>query len=141
MTPTAQQKQPLRVIVDSNVLFMPLQFKIDIHSELKRLLNRNFELVLISPVKRELERLATKSSPKMQKNAALALKFSEQCSYVEVAEASQKTTDDIILKVAGEWKAPVFTNDKLLRKRLRDINVPVIYMREKSRLEIDGLIS
>jgi len=141
LTPTAKQKQPLKVIIDSNALFIPFQFKIDMYNELKQLLNRNFELVLISPVKRELERLATKSQPKMQKNASLALKFAEQCSYFEVGEASQETTDDLIVKVACEWKAPVFTNDKLLRKRLRDINVPVIYMREKSRLEIDGLIS
>ncbi|RLI16819.1 nucleotide-binding protein, partial [Candidatus Bathyarchaeota archaeon] len=32
----------------------------------------------------------------------------------------------------------VFTNDRNLRKRLRNINVPVIYVRQKSRLEIDG---
>jgi rRNA-processing protein FCF1 len=32
----------------------------------------------------------------------------------------------------------VFTNDRQLRNRLRDINVPVIYVRQKSRLEIDG---
>jgi len=129
------------VIIDSNALFIPFQFKIDIYNELKQLLNRNFELILISPVKRELERLATKSSSKMQKNASLALKFAEQLSSYFELEASQETTDDLIVKVACEWKAPVFTNDKLLRKRLRDINVPVIYMREKSRLEIDGLIS
>lgn len=141
LTPTSKQKQPLKVIIDSNALFIPFQFKIDIYNELKQLLNRNFELILISPVKRELERLATKSSSKMQKNASLALKFAEQLSSYFELEASQETTDDLIVKVACEWKAPVFTNDKLLRKRLRDINVPVIYMREKSRLEIDGLIS
>jgi rRNA-processing protein FCF1 len=28
-----------------------------------------------------------------------------------------------------------------LKKKLRDISVPVIYVRQKSRLEIDGLIS
>jgi rRNA-processing protein FCF1 len=44
------------------------------------------------------------------------------------------------LKIAKEWGSPVFTNDRLLRKRLRDISVPVIYVRQKSRLEIDGMI-
>jgi rRNA-processing protein FCF1 len=46
--------------------------------------------------------------------------------------------DDAIVKVASEWRSPVFTNDRALRKRLRDINVPVIYVRQKSRLEIEG---
>lgn len=141
MTLTPTKKQTLKVIADSNVLFVPLQFKIDIFSELRQVLNRNFELVLLSPVKRELETLAEKSSPKMRKNASFALSLAEKCTYVKVPESVQEPTDDAILRIAREWKVPVFTNDKLLRKRLRDINVPVIYLREKSRLEIDGLIS
>ena len=51
------------------------------------------------------------------------------------------TTDDAIVRVAKNWNSPVFTNDRDLKKRLRDISVPVIYVRQKSRLDIDGLIS
>ena len=40
-------------------------------------------------------------------------------------------TDDAILRIAQAWKAPVFTNDKLLKKKLRDISMPVIYVRAK----------
>jgi hypothetical protein len=141
MTLTPTKKQTLKVIVDSNALFVPLQFKIDIFSELRQVLNRNFELVLLSPVKRELEMLAEKSSPKIRKNTSFALAIAKKCTYVKVSEKTQEPTDDAIIRIAREWKAPVFTNDKILRKRLRDINVPVIYLRAKSRLEIDGLIS
>jgi rRNA-processing protein FCF1 len=134
------KKQPLKVIVDSNALFVPLQFRIDIFSEIARLLNRSFELILLSPVKRELETLAEKSSPKTRKNASFALSLAEKCRYVKAHEKPKEPTDDAIARIAKEWNAPVFTNDKLLRKKLRDISVPVIYVREKSRLEIDGLI-
>jgi hypothetical protein len=48
--------------------------------------------------------------------------------------------DDAIVRAAKDWKAVVFTNDRQLRKRLKDISVPVIYVRQKSRLEIDGMI-
>ena len=136
----SQKKQVVKIILDSNALFVPLQFKIDVFEELKRLLNVNFELVLLSPVRRELERLAEKGSPKMSKNISYALKLAEKCKLVEVNEKTAVSTDDIIVKTAQEWKSPVFTNDKQLRKRLRDINVPVIYVRQKSRLEIDGMI-
>ena len=136
----SQRKQVVKIILDSNALFVPLQFKIDVFEELKRLLNMNFELVLLSPVRRELERLAEKGSPKMSKNISYALKLAEKCKLVEVNEKTAASTDDIIVKTAQEWKSPVFTNDKQLRKRLRDINVPVIYVRQKSRLEIDGMI-
>ncbi|XES76778.1 MAG: PIN domain-containing protein [Candidatus Bathyarchaeia archaeon] len=141
MTNTSEPKQPLKIIVDSNALFVPLQFKIDIFTELQRVLNRNVQLILLSPVKRELETLTQKKSPKVQKEAAFALTLAEKCSYVKVSEKPNEPTDEAILRIAKKWKAPVFTNDKLLKMKLRDISMPVIYVREKSRLEIDGLIS
>jgi hypothetical protein len=134
------QRETLKVILDSNALFVPLQFKIDIFSDLQRLLNRNFELILLSPVKRELKALTEKGSPKMRKNASYALKLAEKCKYVEVGDLASALTDDIIVKVAKDWSSPVFTNDRQLRKRLKDISVPVIYVRQKSHLEIDGMI-
>jgi rRNA-processing protein FCF1 len=130
----------LKVILDSNALFVPLQFKIDIFEELERLLNRKLELILLSPVKRELELLAEKGSPKMRKNASYALRLAEKCRYVSVEASDSALTDDVIVETAKNWGVPVFTNDRLLRKRLRDINMPVIYVRQKSRLEIDGLV-
>jgi rRNA-processing protein FCF1 len=130
----------VKVILDSNALFVPLQFKIDIFDGLEQLLERKFELIVISPVKRELEVLVKRGSPKMRKNAFYALKLAEKCTYVEVDAPASALTDDVIVKVAGEWKAAVFTNDRQLKQRLRDISVPVIYVRQKSRLEIDGMI-
>ena len=137
---TQSQRERLKVILDSNALFVPLQFKIDVFNDLKQLLNRSFVLILLSPVKRELEALAQKGSPKMRKNASYALKLAEKCKYVEVDVPASTLTDDVIVKIANEWKAAVFTNDRQLRERLRDISVPVIYVRQKSRLDIDGMI-
>ncbi|MCL2135551.1 MAG: 30S processome protein Utp24 [Candidatus Bathyarchaeota archaeon] len=133
--------QPLRVLLDSNALFTFLELKIDIFEELQRLLNRNVEFVVIHPVKIELELLANKKSFKLRRQANFALKLSERCKIVKVDVPDKITTDDAIIKVAKEWNTPVFTNDRQLRKRLRDISLPVIYVRQKSRLEIDGLIS
>jgi uncharacterized protein len=133
--------QPLNIILDSNALFTPLELKIDIFEELKRLLNRNIEFVLISPVKTELELLANKESAKTRRQANFALRLAEKCKFVIVDVSDKYTTDDAIVKVAKDWNSPVFTNDSQLKKRLRDISVPVIYVRQKSRLEIDGLIS
>ena len=118
-----------------------MEFKIDIFEELKRLLNRNVEFILLSPVKRELEMLATKDSPKIRREAFFALKLAEKCKYVPVENDEKLTTDDAIVRVAKNWNSPVFTNDRQLKKKLRDISVPVIYVRQKSRLDIDGMIS
>ena len=138
---TPKKKQPIKVILDSNALFVPLEFKIDIFEELKQLLNRNVEFVLLSTVKHELELLAAKDSPKIRREAFFALKLAEKCKYVPLENDEKLATDDAIVRIAKSWNSPVFTNDRQLKKKLRDISVPVIYVRQKSRLDIDGMIS
>jgi hypothetical protein len=133
-------EKTVKVILDSNALFVPLQFKIDIFQELQTLLSVKFETVLVSPIRKELETIAEKGSPKMRKWAAYALKLAEKCVLLEVEEKIACSPDDIIVEVARKCNCPVFTNDRKLRKRLRNISVPVIYVRQKSRLEIDGRI-
>jgi uncharacterized protein len=134
------KKEPLKVILDSNALFVPLQFKIDVFEETRRLLNRNVQFVLLSAVKNELEMLSMKGSPQEQKTVFYALKLSEKCTFVKVDAPKSMLVDDVIVKTAKEWHSPVFTNDSQLRRKLRDISVTVIYVRQKSRLELDGLI-
>jgi hypothetical protein len=140
MTTSPNSNAALKIILDSNALFVPLESKIDIFAETKRLLNRNLDFVLLSPIKNELKLLATKDSPKIRREALYALKAAEKCRYVVVDNAEKLSTDDVIVKIAKAWNSPVFTNDRQLRKRLRDISVPVIYVRQKSRLDVDGLI-
>jgi uncharacterized protein len=137
---TPNKPQPLKVILDSNALFVPLKFRIDIFEELRRLLNRNLEFVLLSPVKHELEMLAAKDSPKIRREASCALRLAEKCKIIAVEDRGE-AIDDVIVRIAKNWNSPVFTNDRVLKKKLRDISVPVIYVRQKSRLDIDGLIS
>ena len=140
MSTSPKRNETLKVILDSNALFVPIEFKLDIFVEVENLLNRKVDLILLSPVKRELELLSTKNSPKIRKEAYYALKLAEKCKCVTVDEDEKLPTDDVIVTVAKAWKSPVFTNDRQLRMKLRDISVPVIYVRQKSRLEIDGLI-
>jgi uncharacterized protein len=134
----ANPKSPLKLLLDSNALFVPLEFKIDIFEEVKCLMGRNVEFILLSPVKRELELLAAQKAPKLKRMAAFGLRLSEKCLFVPVEDHGEQT-DDVIVRVAKSWSSAVFTNDRVLKKRLRDISVPVIYVRQKSRLDIDGL--
>lgn len=125
--------------MDSNALFAPMQFKMDVFGELERLLNRHFELVILSPVWHELETLSSDGSPKIRKMADFALQLARKCKYLEYS-SSAKTVDDSIIEAAAKNGMPVFTNDAQLRKKLRDIRVPVIYVRQKSHLAIEGMI-
>jgi rRNA-processing protein FCF1 len=135
-----QAQRKLKVILDSNALFVPLQFRIDIFEQLQTLLNVKFEPLVLSSVMKELGTIAEKSPPKMRKQALYALKLAEKCVVLDVKEETEGSPDDTIVEAARKLNCPVFTNDKKLRKKLRNINVPVIYVRQKSRLEIDGRI-
>lgn len=130
----------VKVILDSNFLFVPSQFEIDIFEELINLLSQHVDFVLLSSTREELQKLAEKVSPKLKKNASLALKLAEKCRVVQVNRALSESYDDVIVRVAKKWKCLVATNDRTLKKKLRNISVPVIYLRQKSRLEIDGSI-
>jgi len=140
MSTLSNNKSSIKIILDSNALFVPLEFKVDIFEETRRLLGRNVEFIVLSPVKAELELLAANEASKVRRQASFALRLSQKCQIVAV-EDHGKETDDCIVEVARNWAVPVFTNDRVLRRRLRDISVPVIYLRQKSRLDIDGLIS
>ena len=128
----------MKVILDSNFLFIPSQFQVDIFEELSKLLNQRVDPIVLSPTHRELLKKARGGSPKIRKRASLALKLAEKCRLVEVEQGFDETPDDVIVRVATEWRCPVATNDRVLRRRLRDISVPVIYLRQKSRLEMEG---
>jgi len=128
----------MKVILDSNFLFIPSQFQVDIFEELPKLLDQRFDPIILSSTRIELLKKIKKGSPKMRKRASLALELAERCHLVDVEQGFEETSDDVIVRVATEWKCPVATNDRLLRKRLRDISVPVIYLRQKSRLEMEG---
>ncbi len=84
MSNSPKSKEPLKVILDSNALFVQLELKIDVFEETKRLLNRNLDFILLSPVKHELEMLAAKNSPKTRREASYALKLAEKCKQVAV---------------------------------------------------------
>ena len=130
----------LKVILDSNFLFIPAKFQIDVFEELAKLLNQRFEPVLLSLIYQELKTIAEKGVPSRRRQASLALKLAEKCKLVNVEKHVEETNDDVILRIAILWKSPVATNDRKLRRKLRARAIPVIYLRSKNRLELEGAL-
>lgn len=135
------EKVTLKVILDSNFLFIPSQFRIDIFEELMSLLNQKYEAVLLSSTLEELLTMARKGSPTRRKQAALALELARNCSIAKIEKGLGETNDDVIYRMAVKWRIPVATNDSELRRKLRAQNIPVIFMRGKSRLGLEGALS
>jgi rRNA-processing protein FCF1 len=134
------KEKKLRVVLDANFFFVPLQFRVDVFEELENLLNQRFEPIVLSSTRRELWGLAKATSTKERKQALLALKLVERCRVVSIEKGLGESYDDVIVRVAAEWKAPVATTDRELRRRLRSLGLPVIFLRQKQRLILEGSV-
>jgi len=129
----------VKIILDSNFLLIPFQFRIDIFEELNDLLGK-VEPIVLSTTVEELKKMAEKSSAKKHMQFSAALNLTEQCEILEVKRESSESYDDVILRVASELRIPVATNDAELRKRLRKMGLATIYLRQKARLVVEGNI-
>lgn len=131
------RKEKIKVIFDANFLFIPFQFRIDIFREIESLIG-HFEPVILSTTLEELMRLSNRKSIKVRKNALSALDLAKKCNIIEVRAEVGESYDDVLLRVAKEYKSIVATNDSKLRKRLREAGVATIYLRQRAYLQING---
>ncbi len=125
------------VLLDSSFLLIPLEEGVDIYSELERLLGLPRCLVP-KPVLEELKRLRDAASPLEAKRINLALRMAERCETLNVELGEGEEVDDLLLRLAREMRCPVATKDGELRKRLRREGIPVIYLRQRAYLEMEG---
>ncbi len=115
---------------------IPGMFGVDILSELNRLLIQSYELLIPSPVFRELIKISKRGKPKERLAARVGINLTGRGKIIKV----KGPADEAILKLAGERSYIVGTTDSLLRKELRRRGAVVVYLRDRSHLEMDGLI-
>ena len=123
------------LILDTNFLLIPYQFKIDIFSKLYDLMNEGYDIILPSGVKSELEKIAS-GKGRHALGGRLALKIIEKNSGSITIVKSEGSVDDWILDFAKQKRAIVCTNDKELRMRSKKDDLRVITMNSKARIDL-----
>lgn len=121
----------MKVIVDTNGLMVQAQFGVDVLDELGRL--GYDERIVPSAVLDELEALRKKVKGADKMAVAVAGALAKRCKVVEAPGSA----DDVIVELAKELDADVFTNDAALRKRLKAQGTRTVFMRSKHKLEAD----
>jgi len=124
---------PRVVIIDTNFLLVPFQFRIDLFSELEYLIEMSHSYVISSGSIAELKKIAEKNG-KNAIAARLALKMVEANSNRIEIVRSTKHVDDWIVEYAEKRGAIVCTNDKGLRKRLKNADIKIIALKGKTRV-------
>lgn len=110
------------VILDTNALLMPFQFDINLDTELDRLLGNQTVFVPSSVIK-ELKGLQRKEAEKL----------AEKYEHLEVEKKADEGVKEAVKKLNGI----LVTNDDELINWCKKNNIPVIYLRSKSHLEMD----
>jgi uncharacterized protein len=121
------------VVLDTNFLLVPFQFKIDILRELDFLVDVSHHFVVSSRSVHELEAIA-KAIGKNGMAARLALKMLQaNKEKIKIIESDMEV-DDWIVEYSKANRAIVCTNDSFLRKRLKGADVKVAAMKSKSKV-------
>jgi len=130
----------VKVVVDTNFLLTMAQGVIA-PSSLNDAINASYELITTNAVVKELEAMS-KGEDLLAREAGFALKLLERLG-VQVLRVKAGSADESILTLAKELvqngdRVVVATNDKNLRRSVRRLGVPTLYLREEGlRLEID----
>ena len=123
--------------MDSNFLFLVVSTGLDIFSEIENLIPGRVQFCIADPIRKELVKLSLKKS-EVGRKARFALRLADKCDNIKIESKGFEKVDDVLIRFAGRNEVIVATSDKELRQRLRDINVPVIYVRGRSRVELEG---
>lgn len=122
-----------KVLLDTNFLLIPFQFKIDIRKQIEELLEEPHELVVPSGVVSELKKLG-KGHGKEGASARFAIKLLGLMDVKKVRSTGH--VDDWIAGYARKEGAVVCTNDVGLRHKLKNGGVKMIVLRSRARLGV-----
>lgn len=138
------------VIVDSNFILLPFQFKIDYFFEIRQILEGKLTFIIFQQILNELES-KKRRDPKATKfrrfleSGLLYLEKNNDKYPIEIIEEvknNNETTDDFLLKKANELKIKdnsvyLATNDSELRRKAHSQLINTIFLRQKKYLSIE----
>ena len=123
-----------KILLDTNFFLAPFQTGVNVMSELDRIMTEPFELMTISPVKTELEKIVRTAKGDDKICARLGAELARN---IKVEEARGQGDDAIMLYLRDRKNIIVATNDSNLRKTLKKEKIRTIFVKNKSKLDIE----
>ena len=122
-----------KIIIDTNFLMIPFQFRVDIFSEIDRLCNFAYKLYIFSASIGELESIIKNQKGKSKRAAQFALKLAN-LKKIGIIDAKGSDVDGLILENCGD--AIIATQDRELKRKLAEKKASIIILRQKNHLEL-----
>lgn len=127
---------PKIILLDTNFLLIPFQFKVDIFSEIARICDFSYNLAIIDRTMEELESIKKNQKGKDKLAADFAIKLLKKKDLKIIRTNSKKPVDDLIAEFAVKG-AIVATQDSLLRKTIKNNMGKVIFLRNTRFLKLE----
>ena len=112
------------IALDTNVLLGIESLKINPFEEIRMELGNSARIVMPLEVKKELEKRGIKKGPAKTAKAVI------ESEKPEIVETKAKNADDALLELAKNGFF-VATNDRALRKKIKQGNGTVVFLRKK----------
>lgn len=113
-----------KIILDTNFLLTSIKFKVPLFEEINRICNFKYQLYIIDKTLDEL---------KNKKNEKLILKLIKNKKIKTIKTKKDKNVDSLILNTIKKDDI-VATQDKKLKKKLKDKKIKLIIIKQKKYL-------
>ena len=138
------------IVIDSNFILLPFQFKIDYLDEIKINIEGKLKFIIFQQILDELESKRkkepeTSNFTRFFESGLLYLEKNKEKYNIQLLDDVKKkneTTDDFLLRMIKNLKKEsikvyLATNDSELRKNAKNIKVNTIFLRQEKYLSIE----
>ena len=138
------------IILDSNFILLPFQFKIDYLNEIRFIIVGRLKFIIFRQILNELESKRTREQKRTKyirllENGKLYIDKNKQNYDIEILEDIKEITektDDFLLRKSQELQfvgqnVYLATNDSELRRKAKRIKISTIFLRQKKYLSVE----
>jgi len=138
------------IVIDSNFILLPFQFKIDYFEEIRFKLEGEIRFIIYQQIFDELEAKRKKEPKttnfiKFLESGLIYLERNKERYNIDILEEvknENETTDDFLIRMLKNLKKQyqhiyIATNDSDLRRKAKEIKINTIFMRQKKYISID----
>ncbi|MEK6876906.1 MAG: PIN domain-containing protein [Nanoarchaeota archaeon] len=123
-----------KILLDTNFLLIPYQFRVDIFTQIDRIIHLQYKIFVLDKSVEELKKIVEGQKGKNRDAAKIALKLIAIKNIRIIKTESDKKTDEAIAELSQKDKYIVATQDKDLKRRLINQGIEVIVLRQKKIL-------
>lgn len=127
------------VVIDTNILMLVSNGR-NIFDEIDEVLLSKCRYVILDVVLNELKKLAENSPKQLVRRKAKAVlrileeRLKDRYIIVKTEYGEEYSIDDLLIEYALSKKCYIASNDKVLRRKARQLKIPEIYLREEKQL-------